>query len=334
MTLTGTFVLAYMHATDLVDAIRAAVGLPPATLGLLMRYLTAPPEPGTDRAEIAAAYGLSVGQLRAGNNALAEHGHVLQVRRCLGRGQWQHLIVVVDTPGTLPRPHEAWVLLDAALAAEQAGQLDVTGEHTSRESAHVPTCDDSDQPQVGTCVREPHIEPVNPFSSSAPSQTTLVATVADLERLAALPPLPAPKDQGHLWLTPGQVLTLIGRYPRRYGELALRTLARLDLPWYLAPSVVALLIAGYDTGQLARALAGVELADHPAAAARWRLDRMLLEDDQPQHTAWRPPSTYVPQQAPPSQEEAVDGDAAAARAQARAELQAIRARWHARGAAA
>ncbi|MFD0468582.1 hypothetical protein ACFQ0B_09930 [Nonomuraea thailandensis] len=83
-------------------------------LGLLVCYLTRPPEPGTDRAEIAAAYGMSIGELRAGHRELAERGHLLQLRRCVGRGQWQHLIVVVDTPGSCParaRPGCCWTPL-------------------------------------------------------------------------------------------------------------------------------------------------------------------------------------------------------------------------------
>ncbi|MCK2214259.1 hypothetical protein MF672_010720 [Actinomadura sp. ATCC 31491] len=335
MTLTGTCVLAYLHAADALDALATAVGLSPAALGLLVRYLARPPAPGTARGDIAAAYGMSIGELRAGNRELAAAGHLLQVRRCVGAGAWQHLIVATDTPGTLPAPHEAWVLLDAALAAEQAARHPVDDD-TSPEDAHVVTCDDTETPQATTCDPQPRIEPVTPFSldldaSEPGAAATVVATVADLARLAQLPPLPAPKDQANLWLTPGQVLTLIGRYPPRYGELALRTLARRGLPWYLAPSVVALLIAGYDIGQLGRALAGVELADHPAAVARWRLDQLLLADPV-EHAAWRSPSTYVPDQAPPA-----DPAAPSVREQlaaARAAMDAARAKHRSRGAAA
>jgi hypothetical protein len=295
MTLTGTFVLAYTHASDTLDALANAARLGTAALGLLLRYLTRPPAPGTGRGEVAAAYGLSLGQLRAGNDALTESGHLMQVRRAVGRGQWQHLIIVTDTPGTLPANHEAWVLLDAALAAEQANTCD--------EAAHVPTCGDTKNLQAATCDQNPHIEPVTPFSPDLPDHdpaepATVVATVAGLTRLAQLPPLPAPKDQTDIWLTPTQVLTLINRYPPRYGDLALGFLARLNLPWYLAPRVLALMLNGYDTGQLARTLAGVHQASHPTAVARWRLDRMILEPT-PDHTAWRAPSTYVPHQAPP-----------------------------------
>ncbi|MFD0468583.1 hypothetical protein ACFQ0B_09935 [Nonomuraea thailandensis] len=144
----------------------------------------------------------------------------------------------------------------------------------------------------------------------------MVATVADLTRLAQLPPLPAPTNElAELWLSPGQVLSLLARYPARYGDLALAVLARAALPWYLAPRVVALLVAGYDTGQLGRTLAGVQEADCPAAVARWRLDRMLLADP-PSHIAWRPPSTYVPAPAQPAEPDApgVRAELAAARA--------------------
>lgn len=310
MTLTGTFVLAYTHAADTLEALASAAHLGTAALGLLLRYLTRTPAPGAARADIAADYGLSPGQLRAGNDELAASGHLMQVRRSAGRGQWQHLIVVVDTPGKLPAGYEAWVLLDAALAAEQA--------NTCPARAHVATCDDAAEAQAGTCGQNPHIEPVNPLPSDLdPARAgTVVATVADLKRLAQLPPLPAPKDQQDLWLTPGQVLALITRYPPRYGELALAVLHRLDLPWYLAPRVMALMTTGYDTGQLARALAGVHDADCPAAVARWRLDQMLLSPPV-QHAAWRPPSTYVPRQ-PADPEAATARGAALARARLRA----------------
>jgi hypothetical protein len=317
LTLTGTCVLAYVHASDALDAFAQAIGLSPIGLGLLVRYLTRPPAPGTSRADIARAYGMSLGQLRAGNAELAQHGHLLQVRRSVGRS-WQHLIVVTDTPGTLPATPQAWLLLDAALAAHQASQRDLDDDMSS-EDAHVATCDDADQPQAGTCDPEAPIKPVNPFSpdpaDDAGARPTVVATLAELRRLAELPPLPAPTEQAHLWLTPGQVLTLIGRYPPKFGELALRVLARQGLPWYLAPAVVALLISGYDTGQISRHLAGTELADHPAAVARWRLDQLLLADP-PSHTAWRPPSTYVPAPAPPADPAApgVRAELAAARA--------------------
>lgn len=332
MTLTGTCVLAYVHAGDALDALASAAHLSTAALGLLLRYLTRPPAPGTGRADIAAAYGLTLGQLRAGNTELATAGYLLQARRCIQRGQWQHLIVVTDTPGRLPDTCEAWLLLDAALAAEQAAGHDL-GDHTSPDSAHVATCGDTGQPQAGTCDQKAHIEPVNPFPSdpTEPGTPTVVATLADLQRLAQLPPLPAPTDQTYLWLTPAQVLTLIGRYPPRYGELALRCLARQDLPWYLAPSVVALLIAGYDTGQLGRTLAGTELADHPAAVARWRLDQLLLAEP-PAHAAWRPPTTHVPDQASPA-----DPGAPGVRAElsaARAAMADARARLRASGARA
>ncbi|NJP93939.1 hypothetical protein HCN51_31645 [Nonomuraea sp. FMUSA5-5] len=301
LTLTGTCVLAYVHAADALDQLAQAIGLSPMALGLLVRYLTRPPAPGTSRADIAAAYGLSPGQLRAGNAELAQHGYLMQVRRSVGRS-WQHLIVVTDTPGTLPATPQAWLLLDAALAAQQAAQRDLDDDISS-EDAHVATCDDTDQPQAATCDQNPHIKPVNPFPSDDHRHEqagAVVATVADLKRLAQLPPLPAPTDElAELWLTPAQVLTLLGRYPDRYGDLALAVLARAALPWYLAPRVVALLVAGYDTGQLGRALAGVHEADCPAAVARWRLDRMLLAEP-PDHVSWRPPSTYVPAPTPPA----------------------------------
>lgn len=336
MTVTGTIVLAYTHAGDILNALASAAHLSPTDLGLMVRYLTRPPAPGTARADIAASYGLTLGQLRAGNTALAEAGYLLQVRRCVGQGQWQHLIIVTDTPGRLPAPHEAWVLMDAALAAEKAAPRTPGSADMSSTSAHVTTCDDADEPQAATCDPEPPIKPVNPFPPDASPRdagggATVVATLADLKRLAQLPPLPAPKDQAHLWLTPGQVLGLLDRYPPRYAELALRVLARLNLPWYLAPSVVALLLAGYDTGQLARHLAGVELADHPAAVARWRLDQLLLAEP-PNHVAWRPPSACVPEQAPPS-----DAAAPGVRAeldQVRAKLAEVRAKARVRGALA
>ncbi|MEU8279532.1 hypothetical protein ACFYOK_29550 [Microbispora bryophytorum] len=288
MTLTGTFVLAFTG--DTLSALAHAAQLGTAALGLLLRYLTRPPRPGVARADLAAAYNLTIGALRAGNDELASAGFLLQARRCVGRGRWQHLIVVVDTPGQLPPEHEAWVLLDAALAAEQV--------NTSTDSADVVTCEDSTEPQAATCAGNPHIEPVNPFPLDADEDhKPVVATVAELRRLAALPPLPAPTDQGDAWLTPGQVLGLMAKYPARYGDMALGMLARAGLPWYLAPRVMALMISGYDTAQLARALQGVHDGDHPAALARWRLDRLLLEPE-PKHVAWRPPSTTLDEQPP------------------------------------
>ncbi|MEU8196363.1 hypothetical protein AB0C10_21505 [Microbispora amethystogenes] len=285
MTLTGTFVLAFTG--DTLGALAQAAQLGTAALGLLLRYLTRPPRPGTARAELASTYGLSIGMLRQLNDELSAAGFLLQARRCVGRGRWQHLVVVVDTPGQLPPVHEAWVLLDAALAAEQA--------NTSPDPADVPTCDDSAEPQAATCAEIPHIEPVNPFPSPADEdhKASVVATVGDLRRLAALPPLPAPTDQGDAWLTPAQVLGLMRQYPARYGDMALGVLARAGLPWYLAPRVMALMIAGYDTVQLGRALAGVQDGDHPAALARWRLDQLLLQPE-PDHAAWRAPSTTLP----------------------------------------
>lgn len=295
--LTGTFVLAFASG-DTLNALAQAAQLGTAALGLLLRYLTRPPRPGTARAELATSYGLSIGALRTLNDELAAAGFVLLARRCVGKGRWQHLIVVTDTPGTLPPEHEAWVLLDAALAAEQA--------NTSADSADVVTCENSTEPQAATCAENPHIEPVNPFPQDADEdhKLSVVATVAELRRLAALPPLPAPTDQGDAWLTPKQVLGLMAKYPARYGDMALGMLARAGLPWYLAPRVMALMISGYDTAQLARVLQGVHDGDHPAALARWRLDRLLLEPE-PEHVAWRPPSTTLDE--PPS-------DPAAARA--------------------
>lgn len=304
MTLTGTFVLAFTG--DTLTALAHAAQLGTAALGLLLRYLTRPPRPGVARADLAAAYNLSIGALRAGNDELAAAGFLLQARRCIGRGRWQHLIVVVDTPGTLPPEHEAWVLLDAALAAEQAD--------TPTDPEDVATCDDSEEPQAATCAPEGHIEPVNPFPPAVDEdhKLSVVATVAELRRLAALPPLPAPTDQADAWLTPGQVLGLMAKYPARYGDLALGMLARAGLPWYLAPRVMALMISGYDTAQLTRALQGVHDGDHPAALARWRLDRLLLEPE-PKHVAWRPPSTTL-HEPPPDPAAATARGSALARA--------------------
>ncbi|MEV0586349.1 hypothetical protein [Nonomuraea sp. NPDC050310] len=311
MTLTGTFVLAYTHASDTLEALaNAALGT--AALGLLLRYLTRPPAPGACRESVAESYGVSIGQMRAGHAELAASGHLLQARRSVGQGRWQHLIVVTDTPERLPATHEAWVLLDASLAAEQA--------HISPETAHVTTCDNAEEPQVVTSAEKPHIEPVTPFSCDLdPSGVSVVATVQELTRLAALPPLEAPTNElADIWLTPGQVLSLLRKFPARYGDLALGFLAKRSLPWYLAPRVVALLVAGYDTGQLGRALVGIEEGGHPVALARWRLDRLLLEPE-PDQVAWRPPSTFVPvQTTPPDPVAASARGAALARAGLRA----------------
>ncbi|GAA3721109.1 hypothetical protein GCM10022224_103640 [Nonomuraea antimicrobica] len=333
MTLTRTCVLAYMHS-DALEALAAATHLSPVSLGLLLRYLTRPPMPGVARADLAATYGLTLGQLRAANSELANAGHLLQVRRCVGRGQWQHLLVVVDTPDRLPPPHEAWVLLDAALAAKQATERP-SDPDISSEGAHVATCLNAENSQVGTSVREGPIEPVHhPFSSdlgaAEPSvSSAMVATVADLQRLAKLPPLPAPTEQAHFWLTPAQVLALIGCYPSRYGELALAFLARRSLPWYLTPSVIALLLYGYDSRQLGRVLAGVERADHPVAVARWRLEQLLLAKP-PKHNGWRPLSLHAIEQ--------VSTDPAAATQRGaplvRAQLEAARAKLRSRRAVA
>ncbi|MEV0306463.1 hypothetical protein [Nonomuraea fuscirosea] len=316
MTLTGTCVLAARHANDSLEALASATYLSTAALGLLLRYLKRPPLPGTSRGEIAAAYGLTIGQLRAGNAELAEAGLLLQARRCVGRGQWQHLIVVVDTPGRLPAVREVWVLLDATLAAERA--------HICVDDAHVPTCDDFEEQEDGTPAPNGPIEPVNSFSSDElthdPARAgAVVSTVAGLRRLAQLPPLAAPTyERTDLWLTPAQVLALIDRYPAREGEVALGLLARAGLPWYLAPRVMGLLVFGYDRGQLTRTLHGVHEAVCPPAVARWRLDQLLLAEP-PEHVAWRASSTGAPQQLPPSDPEAVTARGVAlARARLRA----------------
>ncbi|WP_067171141.1 hypothetical protein [Microtetraspora niveoalba] len=281
--MTGTAVLAIPHG-DVLTALTQAVQLGTAALGLLVRYLTCPPPPGIGREELAASYNLSVGELRQGNRQLAEAGYLMQARRPSGKS-WQHLIVVTDTPGRLPADHEAWVLLDAALAAEQAT--------TSPEGAHVATSGNAAEDQVATSPEKSHIEPVNPFPAhDEDHKPSVVATVAELRRLAQLPPLPAPKEQGDMWLTPGQVLALATRYPPRYGDMALGVLSRENLPFYLAPRVMALLMQGYDTRQLARTLQGVGEGDHPAALARWRLDQLLLAPE-PDHVPWRAPSTVL-----------------------------------------
>lgn len=297
MTVTGTFVLAFPR--DPWDALARAEGLSTAALGLLFRYLTRPPLPGVSRADLAAAYGLSIGELRRDNALLAEAGYLMQARRPLGKGAWQHLIVIVDTPGALPAEHEAWTLLDASLAASQAG----TSPNTSPQSVDVATCGDATDVQVATCAENPRIEPVNPFSpADQEPKPSVVATVAELKLLAKLPPLPAPKDQGELWLTPAQVITLAAQYPPRYADLALGVLARVNLPFYLAPRVMALMIQGYDTTQLGRTLADVGQGEHPAALARWRLDQLILAPA-PNHVAWRAPSTVLPVSRPPADRE-------------------------------
>ncbi|MFF3671707.1 hypothetical protein [Microtetraspora malaysiensis] len=291
--MTGTVVLAIPRSGDVLTALAQAVQLGTAALGLLVRYLTCPPPPGTGREELAASYNLSPGALRQGNTALAEAGYLMQARRPIGKSRWQHLIVVTDEPGRLPAEHEAWILLDAALAAEQA--------NTSPDRAHVATCDNTRQDQAATSAEKPHIEPVNPFPPSDDEEhkpsPSVVATVAELRHLATLPPIPAPKEQGDLWLTPGQVLALAAHYPPRYADMALGVLARQGLPFYLAPRVLALMLRGYDTRQLARTLAGVGEGDHPAALARWRLDQLLLAPE-PDHVPWRAPSTTL--DAPPA----------------------------------
>ncbi|MFG1873362.1 hypothetical protein ACGFIV_00815 [Sphaerisporangium sp. NPDC049003] len=311
MTLTGTFVLA-LTPGDTLTALAQAAQLGTAALGLLLRYVTRPPRPGVSRDELAQDYGLSVGALRRDNGELADAGFLMQARRPVGKGGWQHLILVATEPGRLPAEHEAWVLLDAALAADQA--------NTSAPAAHVATCDDTEEPQVATCVQNPHIEPVNPFSPGGPRppgdkpQPSVVATVAELRQLAQLPPLPAPADQGDLWLTPGQVLSLTTHYPPRHGDLALGVLARVGLPFYLAPRVMALLMQGYDTGQLGRTLRDVHEGEHPSALARWRLDQMLLAPD-PDHVAWRAPSSVIePPATGPAAEAATARGASLARA--------------------
>ncbi len=309
-TLTGTFVLA-LTPGDTLSALAQAAQLGTAALGLLVRYLTRPPRPGIGRSDLAAAYKLSPGALRSDNRELADAGYLMQARRPVGKGLWQHLIVVTGTPGQLPAERDAWEQLDAALAAEQA--------NTSADSAHVATCGNSADPQVATCDQKPHIEPVNPFPPREDQlKPSVVATVSELKDLARLPPLPAPKDQGDLWLTPGQVLSLTAHYPPRYGDLALGVLARLGLPFYLAPRVMALMINGYDTGQLARALRDVAHGEHPAALARWRLDQMLLAPE-PDHVPWQAPSTTIQTRRPgPATEAATDRGAAIARERLRA----------------
>lgn len=293
---TGTFVLAFTPHGDTVAALTEATQLPPGALGLLFRYLVSPPAPGTGREAVAAAYGLTLGALRRDNAVLAEAGYLMQARRPVGKGAWQHLIVATDTPGALPAEHEAWTLLDAALAAEQATTL----PNTSRTAADVATCTDTEEPQAATRARNGRIEPVNPFPpADQEHKPSVVATVADLKRLAQLPPLPAPKDQGELWLTPAQVITLAAQYPPRYADLALGVLARVGLPFYLAPRVMALMIQGYDTTQLGRTLADVGQGEHPAALARWRLDQLILAPA-PNHVAWRAPSTVLPVSRPPA----------------------------------
>ncbi|WP_433382745.1 hypothetical protein [Streptosporangium sp. CA-115845] len=293
MAMTGTFVLSF--ARDAFTSLTDAVQLAPAALGLLFRYLTRPPRPGISRDELAADYGVTRDALRRTNTELIEAGLLLQDRRPIGKGEWQHLIVAAATPAELPSKREAWTLLDAALAADRV--------NTSPESADVATCTDVPAPQVATSPRNGHIEPVNPFATSEQEhKPSVVATVAELRALAQLPPLPAPKDQADLWLTPAQVLTLATQYPPRYGDLALGVLARSGLPFYLAPRVLALMLQGYDTGQLARTLAGVQEGKCPAAVARWRLDKLLL-DPAPNRTAaavaiWRAPSTTIT--APPA----------------------------------
>ncbi len=158
---------------------------------------------------MAASYQVSIGQLRTGNTELAAAGHLMQARRPIGRSAWQHLILVTDRPGELPAEHEAWALLDAALAAETATDPAHDPGDIYPESAHVATCGDATEHQVATCAGKPHIEPVNCFPSDhTDHKPVVVRTVADLKALAALPPLPAPEEQRQFWLTPGQVLSL------------------------------------------------------------------------------------------------------------------------------
>ncbi|WP_066373929.1 hypothetical protein [Herbidospora mongoliensis] len=310
MALTGTFVLAFQHDT-IGAVVQAARDLSAAAIGLLVRYLACPPAPGSSREDVAASYQVSRNGLRAGNTELANAGHLTQHRRSLARGKWQHLILVTDHPGDLPAEHEAWALLDAALAAEAAADPAHDPGDISPESAHVATCGDAMEHQVTTCVEKAHIKPVNYFPSD-PTDTTpvVVRTVADLKALSALPPLPAPEEQSQFWLTPGQVLSLMSHYPPRYGELAMTVLARAEAPWYLAPSVMALMIQGYSTAHLARALAGVHEAEHPAAVARWRLDQMLLRPE-PDHVPWTAPSTVIRDGPPPDPKRAGRGAAEA-----------------------
>ncbi|GAB1823545.1 hypothetical protein [Herbidospora sp. RD11066] len=315
MALTGTFVLAFQHDT-IGAVVQAARELSAAAIGLLVRYLACPPAPGSSRGNVAANYQVSIGGLRAGNTELAEAGHLVQHRRAVGRS-WQHLILVTDQPGDLPAEHEAWALLDAALAAESAADPTYDPGDISPNPAHVATCDDAVEHQVTTCVEKAHIKPVNYFPSDPTDHKPVaVRTVADLKALATLPPLPAPEEQSQFWLTPGQVLSLMSHYPPRYGELALTVLARAEAPWYLAPSVMALMIQGYSTAHLARALAGVHEAEHPAAVARWRLDQMLLQPE-PDHVPWAAPSTVIRDGPPPDPKRAGLG-AAEARAHLRA----------------
>ncbi|HZX37999.1 MAG TPA: hypothetical protein VFF37_06635 [Streptomyces sp.] len=307
MTLTGTFVLAFTPHGDTLQALTRAARLGTAALGLLFRYLTCPPQPGVVRADMAAGYGVSISALRRDNDLLAEAGYLMQARRPIGRGRWQHLIVATDTPGRLPAEHEAWVLLDASLAAEQA--------NTSGNPAHVATCDDTENQQAATCAEIPHIEPVNPFPPADDhNKPSVVATLADLKRLALLPPLKAPTDQGNLWLTPSAVVGLAAHYPPRYADLALGVLAKCGLPFYLAPSVMALMLTGYSTDQLTRTLEGVHEGDHPAALARYRLDQLILTPA-PETVAWRAPSTTIPISRPPAPAEQ---DAAYSRGAAKA----------------
>ncbi|GAA5076571.1 hypothetical protein HNP84_007348 [Thermocatellispora tengchongensis] len=329
VTIAGTFVLAFPHA-DPVDALARATMLSTAALGLLLRYLACPPAPGIGRAELAALYGLSLHALRRDNRELAEAGYLREIRRSV-RGTWQHLLLVTDTPGSLPTAPQAWALLDASLAAAAAtAPADAPEAAPAAEAdmppqrAHVPTSTAAASPQVATSAENAHIKPVNPFSSSSsPSDQerepgpSVVATLAGLRRLATLPPLPAPEELSDLWLTPAQVLGLAEHYPARHADQALGVLAHHGLGFYLAPRVMALMAAGYTPGQISRTLVGIEAADHPAAAARWRLDRLLLAPA-PAEVAqsWRPPAvaTEAPQD---TQAAAVRGAAAAREAMLR-----------------
>ncbi|GIH29070.1 hypothetical protein Aph01nite_73800 [Acrocarpospora phusangensis] len=291
LTLTGTFVLSF----GVLDIWHSAVQhVSNAAIGLLQKYLTRPPLPGVLREDMAAAYGLTMHALRRDNRILTAAGLLLQARRQVGKGLWQHLIVAVSEPARMVATHEAWALLDASLAASRATERDA-----SPAAERLAPSEDAGSSQVTTYAAKRDIEPVNnsPARITGHSPATVLSTVGELRDLAKLPPLPAPRDQGDVWLTPGQVLSLMVHYPPRYGDLALGLLARAGLPWYLAPRIMALMIAGYSTDQLARTLASVHDGEHPASIARWRLDQLLLAPE-PDHAPWVAPSTVIREAGP------------------------------------
>ncbi|WP_155343291.1 hypothetical protein [Acrocarpospora pleiomorpha] len=315
--MTGTFVLSVGSFDIWHDAV---LHVRNAALSLLQKYLTRPPQPGSAREDIAAEYGLSRYALRRDNRMLAAAGLLRQLRRQVGKGLWQHLIVAVAEPALMPAPREAWDLLDASLAS---GQADARPDAAPAASSAEP-----ESSQVTTPGEKRHIEPVN---NRPPGRTdhkpSVVRSVPELIGLSTLPPLPAPTDmvergEDWRWRTPAQVLGLARTHGAANLERALALLARNDLPFYLADLVVALMGgADYGTDELHRVLAGVHEAEHPYAVARWRLMKLICmprwqERQRERELAgrWRAPSTTFVSKAPPDPEATRARGLAAARA--------------------